>query len=423
MATTPKDPEPARLPQELIDAVISAIYESSDEDPVGRLRALRACALAHRSLLHRCQRYLFKDIALIVPSHRVVDLPTWTPTQKLRDVLACSPHLADYVRVLRIEERLTPVKKMHGEIEWGEPYGAARETGLVQLLHILPELEHLAFTGHMRDRVLPTALGQAFAIPPALHTLELSVVSAPLHLLQEMHLLQNLQTRSVRWLTPENTANSPSHERPTIRELELHQSSLPRWPSIPVGGDAESPIDLSALCSFSVTMGIDMSPVVHHLIRTCRATLARLEVWPTDSPTLPVRDLSPMPVLPLGELLKLAELVIHSPTGVTAENTRSMWNWVLASLTALQARDSQQALALTIDISYHSSHALGTMHFTELDRVLSGVSSQLRSVTLRINRSTLLRWITKDDFRARLEECFPLVAPMGILFLDVPDPQ
>ena len=130
-----------------------------------------------------------------------------------------------------------------------------------------------------------------------------------------------------------------------------------------------------------------------------------------------------MPVLPLGELLKLAELVIHSPTGVTAENTRSMWNWVLASLTALQARDSQQALALTIDISYHSSHALGSMHFTELDRVLSGVSSQLRSVTLRINRSTLLRWITKDDFRARLEECFPLVAPMGILFLDVPDPQ
>ena len=67
MATTPKDPEPARLPQELIDAVISAIYESSDEDPVGRLRALRACALAHRSLLHRCQRYLFKDIRDIPP--------------------------------------------------------------------------------------------------------------------------------------------------------------------------------------------------------------------------------------------------------------------------------------------------------------------------------------------------------------------
>ena len=36
MATTPKDPEPARLPQELIDAVISAIYESSDEEAHNR---------------------------------------------------------------------------------------------------------------------------------------------------------------------------------------------------------------------------------------------------------------------------------------------------------------------------------------------------------------------------------------------------
>ncbi|KAL1729996.1 hypothetical protein EV714DRAFT_273150 [Schizophyllum commune] len=423
MATISDDSDATRLPQELIDAIICALNSSPDEDPAVRQRTLRACAVAHSSLLQRCQQYLFRDITLIVPSHRVVDAPTWTPTQKLRDVLMRSPHLADYVRVLRIEERLTPVKKLHGEIEWGEPYGAARETGLVQLLHILPELEHLAFTGHMRDRVLPSALGQAFAIPPALHTLELAVVSAPLLLLQEMRLLQNLQTRSVRWLTPEISATSHSHERPTIRELELHQSTLPRWPSIPVGGDAESPIDLSALCSFSVTMGIDMSPVVHHLIRTCRATLTKLEVWPTDSPTLPVRDLSPMPVLPLGELSVLEELVIRSPTGVTAANTRSMWNWVLASLSELHARKSLTTLALIIDISYHSSHALGTMHFTELDRTLSRISSQLRSVTLRINRSTLLRWITKDDFRARLEECFPLVAPLGILWLDVPDPQ
>ncbi|KAL1741919.1 hypothetical protein HDZ31DRAFT_66473 [Schizophyllum fasciatum] len=393
------------LPQELIYVILHTVYTT--QDPLAEQQTLKACATVHSSFLGHCQRYLFTEVVIAVPSHRDVSSPAPTPAQRLHSTLVRSPHLADYVRALRIEERLTPVKKLYGEIEWGEPYGVSREAGsLAHLLRILPDLEHLAFIGHMRDRVLPDRLGQAFAIPPALHTLELAVVTVPLLLLQELHFLETLRTRAVRWIRYESeTIPWSSEQSTTLRNLEVHESALPIMPLSSVDV-LRSPLNLGALHSFSVTIAQDMAHAVQNILGLCRDTLTELEVWPTDSPTLAVKNVHMMFRLPLGELPRLRVLVIHSPTGVTADNNRSMWDWILGSLDSVR-NAPEKSLRLTIDISYHSSHALGTKHFTQLDDVLARISPRLRSASS--TPTGKLNWLSYA-----VNDVFTLVVPNGV---------
>ncbi|KAJ7666006.1 hypothetical protein DFH06DRAFT_1185618, partial [Mycena polygramma] len=85
-----------RLPQELIDIVVSELYNDTP--------SLRACALACRDLVSLAQTRFFYKVVLhqAAPSER--NVKERTQCQKLSRILDISPHLASLIKDLRIVE-------------------------------------------------------------------------------------------------------------------------------------------------------------------------------------------------------------------------------------------------------------------------------------------------------------------------------
>jgi hypothetical protein len=86
------------LPQELFDIIIDGLN--------GSLWALRNCSLVCRSWVHSSRRHLFRRIALVPPhsrhiSHRGV---CESHCQRLHRILLGSPHIATYIRELKVFE-------------------------------------------------------------------------------------------------------------------------------------------------------------------------------------------------------------------------------------------------------------------------------------------------------------------------------
>ncbi|TRM64744.1 hypothetical protein BD626DRAFT_567620 [Schizophyllum amplum] len=368
------------LPAELTDLIIDAASQDRE--------SLKACALAHRSFLPRSQQHLFKEISLIIPSH-LVSTSASTSTRRLLDIFARSPHLADCVRILRIDECLRPARRVLGRVVWGEPHGLARETGIVQLMHILPELEHIALTG--RDKALPPSIVRAFAIPTVLHVLELVKVTVPVSLLQEVRLL--------RALAP--------------------------------GRDEGYYLNLSALLSLGVSISQRMATYLCGLLYGCKDTLRQLDVWIIDASIMTLRDLTSMHRLPFAELVQLEELTVRSPTGVTDRYTRALWVWLLQSLDTLCVGDivhgmlyrARKTLKITIDISYYRSSVLDVVHYAQLDGLLARMHPKLRSCTVRGNSRAQTRTFPVHEIRTSLENCFSQAKAMGVLHLDVVDTE
>jgi hypothetical protein len=87
-----------QLPQELMDI----IFESTED---GKW-TLRSCSLVCSSWLHSSRRHLFRRIVLLPPSRRHYDSGS-RPTsdgQRLHNLLNMSPHIATYIRELKLYE-------------------------------------------------------------------------------------------------------------------------------------------------------------------------------------------------------------------------------------------------------------------------------------------------------------------------------
>ncbi|KAF8970313.1 hypothetical protein BDZ97DRAFT_1790844 [Flammula alnicola] len=82
------------LSQELVDEILGFLRDDVD--------ALRSCSFLHRPFTPACQKELFSTIAVVVDAvagHDILAIPS---TQKLLALMESSPHIAKYVKSLKI---------------------------------------------------------------------------------------------------------------------------------------------------------------------------------------------------------------------------------------------------------------------------------------------------------------------------------
>jgi hypothetical protein len=143
----------SRLPQELIYAIVDNLQSPWCEFP-GGWRAdshddLRACSLVCRSWLPLCQRRLFQSIR--ISSGRCCrDRPVRSfSSARLGRLLHNSPHLAGYIREMKLSDRCLGCRKSWMEVDETLPL-VLRKLGNLQKLEFW-ELHWTTFTVDLRQ--------------------------------------------------------------------------------------------------------------------------------------------------------------------------------------------------------------------------------------------------------------------------------
>ncbi|CAA7261010.1 unnamed protein product [Cyclocybe aegerita] len=90
------------IPQEILDLIIDQLGHNLDDGDSHR--SLLACSLTNRAINHRCRKYLFSTIAAPIEPSATVHRPR---VLLLTKILKNNPRLTDYVRHLRILQRVT----------------------------------------------------------------------------------------------------------------------------------------------------------------------------------------------------------------------------------------------------------------------------------------------------------------------------
>ncbi|KAF8510305.1 hypothetical protein JB92DRAFT_2940755 [Gautieria morchelliformis] len=107
------------LPRELIDAVTDNLHEDHDGD------ALLACSLVCSSWLPSSQRHIFRRVTLALDGD---------DCERLDQALLSSPHLANYIRELKVHLR---------DISWIIAYGDIDQSLAAAVLHRLSKLQSI----------------------------------------------------------------------------------------------------------------------------------------------------------------------------------------------------------------------------------------------------------------------------------------
>jgi len=209
-------PQP-RLPQELTDYIIQ--YNQDD------IETLKACATVSRSFLPISQKSIFSEITLSAPK---ISHPRLTLCQKLHQRLSSSPHLANYVRHLKVSEGIG-ISSGEGSSELISRLGfqwvhTDKTLGLV--LEILKNVKSIRF-----DSPVPTAFPDAFLCSvkaglrsPFLFRLQLNRVSVNFAIFESCVALKVLELRFVSFLGAEDEVALHPNKRCDLDFLTIFDS-------------------------------------------------------------------------------------------------------------------------------------------------------------------------------------------------------
>jgi hypothetical protein len=175
------------FPQEIHDSIIACLR--------GDTPSLLACALVCKSFVPMSQRLLFSQVDLKWVKHKPA------PGYRFRQLLASAPHIAGYVRELKITNGCTR------DFDYEKPGWVAHDNSLQNILPALSNLKAITFTAkhtswEYLSRRVQEALLSAFRSDSLIYLHLKGISDFPITTITEFGGLKHLRLSSLHYLGP-----------------------------------------------------------------------------------------------------------------------------------------------------------------------------------------------------------------------------
>ncbi|KAI5896580.1 uncharacterized protein SCHCODRAFT_02615254 [Schizophyllum commune H4-8] len=275
-----------------MEHILEELYASDDK------ASLKNMALAHRSLVSSCQKYIFNEVQLSEVNTNSVFSSKKTLVRKLYNTLEEFAHLSDHIRVLHLEE----FWDYDSSLTWYS--WMYEDKALPEVLRQVSNLEALYFQPHYMlsfagmSQALESAIAETCALPTLTTLSMFSIRGLPLSIVEDVSpSLRYLRLWSVTCThigtnQPTTRATVPVH----LKHLALRVDDDTFSRLLERALSHKSPIHLDRLQNLTICMTHGSSyEVATRLLEACRDTLQTLEFGDESDMALSALDLPGTP--------------------------------------------------------------------------------------------------------------------------------